>query len=75
MTLRHYRNGPEIDVALCGERDMPIFARTARMVTCPACIEKRAALVAKGSNWPAQQRAARIQQLREAPRDWRRAAR
>ncbi|HEX3220600.1 MAG TPA: hypothetical protein VHU77_11405 [Candidatus Limnocylindria bacterium] len=65
--LRHYRNGPEIDVALCGERDMPIFAASTRFITCPACIAKRAGLIARGLSRPRQQLVAEAKRRREMP--------
>lgn len=62
--LRHTRNGPDIDVALCGARDMPIFVRSAKLLTCPVCREKREQLIARQSSRP-NQMAARAKQLRE----------
>lgn len=47
--LRHMRNGPNINVALCGERDEPLFAMSSKLMTCPVCRAKRAALVEAGS--------------------------
>lgn len=35
---RHYRNGPDIDVAMCGARGALLpFARAIGNVTCPHC--------------------------------------
>lgn len=63
--LRHMRNGPDIDVALCGERDDALFVMSSRLITCPKCIEKRAALVAGRKDKVRTQIAARQVQWRE----------
>lgn len=34
---KHYRNGPEMDVAMCGERGLVRFSRARGGVTCAEC--------------------------------------
>jgi len=63
--LRHLRNGPDIDVALCGERDAAIFVRSSRLITCPVCRAKRDALVASRTSRAGQQLAAKARKRRE----------
>lgn len=39
--LRHYRNGPEMDVAMCTERGAHlVFSRSRGGTTCPECKER-----------------------------------
>lgn len=73
--LRHIRNGPDIDVALCGERDTPIFVRSSKLLTCPTCKAKLAAFVAARSSRPHEQLMARAKTMLATPKDFRRSVR
>lgn len=46
--LRHYRNGPEMDVAMCGERGPMVRFEMARgRVTCLECKSRLDAAIAR----------------------------
>lgn len=64
---RHRRVGSAIDVALCGARDVP-FSPSSRLLNCPVCRVKLQAL--QGANQYAGQMAAKREQLRRLPSDF-----
>lgn len=71
--VRHRRNGPCIDVALCGARgDGMVFVQRRKHTTCPGCIAKNAELVATRDTRVHRQLTARKAQLRGMPNNFRR---
>jgi len=48
---RHYRNGPDIDVAMCGERGAMLpFARAIGNVTCQDCKDRLELVIGRRRN-------------------------
>jgi len=71
--VRHSRNAPDVDVGLCGARgNLSFVMGGGKLLTCPTCRAKRAAMAASRTNRQHDQLEARAQQLREMPNDFRR---
>ena len=48
---RHYRNGPDIDVAMCGQRGALLpFARAIGNVTCQGCKDRLDKVIGRRRN-------------------------
>ena len=48
---RHYRNGPDIDVAMCGQRGAMLpFARAIGNVTCQDCKDRLELVIGRRRN-------------------------
>jgi len=48
---RHYRNGPDIDVAMCGERGAMLpFVRAIGNVTCQDCKDRLEMVIGRRRN-------------------------